>query len=346
MICFNPRAHEGRDSKVICCRLALIRFNPRAHEGRDAVAVGPLRQDWKFQSTRPRGARQDKSVKSAVPNQFQSHAPTRGATVGSNCAMLKRTSFNPRAHEGRDQQYQMLSVAQTGFQSTRPRGARLVAQGTYDSENSCFNPRAHEGRDGSTRLNEMEFNGFNPRAHEGRDDAAAPRWRRTLWFQSTRPRGARRKLAFYDAGNLYVSIHAPTRGATWLARTLLIWCRCFNPRAHEGRDEFLRSRFDVQQRFNPRAHEGRDSDDVGARRLLLRFNPRAHEGRDPGPQSLGNYPFVSIHAPTRGATRHTAPPPSTRCRFNPRAHEGRDAAGSKFSSTVRSFNPRAHEGRD
>ena len=40
---------------------------------------------------------------------------------------------------------------------------------------------------------------------------------------------------------------------------------------------------------------------------------------------------VSIHAPTRGATRHQLPNPCRRGGFNPRAHAGRDDSGFGFS---------------
>ena len=58
--------------------------------------------------------------------------------------------------------------------------------------------------------------------------------------------------------------------------------RCFNPRAHAGRDPFLCQLFFPPFSFNPRAHAGRDKREI-------------HR-----PTTRG----VSIHAPTRGATRN------------------------------------------
>ena len=78
-----------------------------------------------------------------------------------------------------------------------------------------------------------------------------------------------------------ISIHAPTRGAT---KYVGIPSRCswdFNPRSHEGSDEFVER--------SGKNHE--------------HFNPRSHEGSDRSRQDLPGNDFpISIHAPTRGAT--------------------------------------------
>ena len=55
--------------------------------------------------------------------------------------------------------------------------------------------------------------------------------------------------------------------------------------------------------FNPRAHEGRDLTFVEKYGSIKGFNPRAHEGRDVPVLRLLIMADVSIHAPTRGATR-------------------------------------------
>ena len=61
---------------------------------------------------------------------------------------------------------------------------------------------------------ENAYFGFNPSAREGRDNMLPFAAYFMIWFQSTRPRGARRgQLGQYNLGTL-VSIHAPARGAT------------------------------------------------------------------------------------------------------------------------------------
>ena len=98
-------------------------------------------------------------------------------------------------------------------------------------------------------------------------------------FQSTRPRGARPLSAFGPGTQI-----------------------CFNPRAHVGRDKYLQYRKSTIASFNPRAHVGRDFSLDYRPEHKLGFNPRAHVGRDRLTFSIDQSPFVSIHAPTWGAT--------------------------------------------
>ena len=123
VICFNPRAHAGRDIYFRIFNPNAVSFNPRAHAGRDAV-YAPMKASF---------------AKVSI------HAPTRGATriVFSITGLFD--CFNPRAHAGRDVNWAVLKMIFM-FQSTRPRGARL-AMITSFSPDSSFNPRAHAGRD-------------------------------------------------------------------------------------------------------------------------------------------------------------------------------------------------------
>jgi len=77
--CFNPRARGGRDKAIITPEYSFKRFNPRARGGRDSVGYELDLEQWQFQSTRPRGARQ-------IVVQKQSFL----------------SCFNPRARGGRD----------------------------------------------------------------------------------------------------------------------------------------------------------------------------------------------------------------------------------------------------
>jgi len=121
-------------------------FNPRAHAGRDSQPAGHVQEIQTFQSARPRGARRmsrtnrhDRgTVSIRAPTRGATHpqrlhlhrcgvsirAPTRGATSRTPKHRSVRTSFNPRAHAGRD------------LPTVLPWRSRY-----------CFNPRAHAGRD-------------------------------------------------------------------------------------------------------------------------------------------------------------------------------------------------------
>ena len=209
-LCFNPRAHEGRDINVPGGASPIIVSTHAPTKGATPWSLS-LPLSFVFQPTRPRRARPS--------------VPVSGNRV---------ERFNPRAHEGRDTPRGSHAFGEV-FQPTRPRRARRRWCSSRRPP-TCFNPRAHEGRDlrhgfdlkqvrvsthaptkGATpdqrecpRARQVSTHaptkgatyfcgqpnflsrGFNPRAHEGRDSPTASR----------------------SSGRL-----------------------CFNPRAHEGRDQ-------------------------------------------------------------------------------------------------------------
>ena len=134
-----------------------------------------------------------------------------------------------------------------------------------------------------------------------------------LTFQSTRPRGARHAPAPCLAV-IFVSIHAPARGAT-------------------ASPSFARFLF----RFNPRARAGRDSR-YQPHAVLGRFQSTRPRGARHAENATSGVGVVSIHAPARGATS-VGPGPFYPASFNPRARAGRDirlswiAACRSFQST-------------
>ena len=98
--------------------------------------------------------------------------------------------------------------------------------------------------------------------------------------------------------------------------------------------------------FNPRSHMGSDNILVVSVRLQLSFNPRSHMGSDPSKTSAALQLFVSIHAPTWGAT-HSRKSLCLRSQcFNPRSHMGSDGDIFQLLSHIDSFNPRSHMGSD
>ena len=193
------------------------------------------------------------------------------------------------------------------FQSTRPRGARRGA--------CCF------GRRGARR--------FNPRAHAGRDQrgrAVCPRQRPVSIHAPTR--GATR-VRFVEWRPHHVSIHAPTRGATIRAVCGYEAKTRFNPRAHAGRDlDVIRE--PVQDRcvsIHAPTRGATLGTDAGEQ-LIMFQSTRPRGARLPWSSSFSTFAqfqstrprgarrsdplqhkcphLVSIHAPTRGATRRVA----------------------------------------
>ena len=142
---------------------------------------------------------------------------------------------------------------------------------------------------------------FNPRSHEGSD-----------W------------LFDFICGFCNISIHAPTKGATYnysaVANIEVISIHAPTKGATANNPKYA-----LVMNFNPRSHEGSDHihgvlSNTGCifqstlprreRRLFvlwhilfINFNPRSHEGSDEGKSPVVGQSCISIHAPTKGATR-------------------------------------------
>ena len=121
---------------------------------------------------------------------------------------------------------------------------------------------------------------FNPRSHEGSDDFHRLFIPRITRFQSTLPRGERQELDLLGVVLTDISIHAPTRGATFLGHLPPFHKQDFNPRSHEGSDLNAQLRTDITFDFNPRSHEGSDGTERNPAPKKHNFNPRSHEGSD------------------------------------------------------------------
>jgi len=149
------------------------------------------------------------------------HAPARGATEGARPPPL---CINVSIH-------------------APARGATFLA-GSSASSSSSFNPRARAGRDVLAQLDVAPVT-VSIHAPARGATTAHQAVRAMALFQSTRPRGARRRASSLDA-----------RGT------------CFNPRARAGRDGTGREISPGSNSFNPRARAGRDAGPQRDQRLL------------------------------------------------------------------------------
>ncbi len=164
-------------------------FNPRAHAGRDSQCR--LWQDrWRVSIHAPTRGATDKDALQSERRFVSIHAPTRGAT-----------------------QIDVTVIVFNGFQSTRPRGARRGRgwRGLCPSVVSIHAPTrgATHGAAGQRRASFVSIHAPTRGATQSPVNLF-----RSIMFQSTRPRGARRPHCRRHCRNTGVSIHAPTRGAT------------------------------------------------------------------------------------------------------------------------------------
>ena len=165
------------------------------------------------------------------------------------------------------------------FQSTLPREERPVSP-IFDLQTSHFNPRSHERSDSCEMFSSPCTFYFNPRSHE-RSDTPIAIPTTPAQFQSTLPREER--LSNVDFKSIpYISIHAPTRGAT----------------KNIVRLGTVQSVF---QSTLPREERLTDIQDLFINYIFQSTLPR--EERLKGFEDLCNLISISIHAPTRGATK-------------------------------------------
>ena len=285
MICFNPRAREGRD--IVCVGLDLRRrsFNPRAREGRDARIQRPGAQKELFQPTRPRGARPDSNATYNISLGFNpraregrdccgwtprkrqtvsTHAPARGATRDRHISCGGRRVSTHAPARGATCNMGPCEHRHLMFQPTRPRGARLSRRVHDSHSRQGFNPRAREGRDECTKVlanASIEFQPTRPRgARQVREMLEADK----AEFQPTRPRGARPHGVGARQRDREVSTHAPARGATTSCDNKGGRLVVSTHAPARGATRMLDSAALYQTCFNPRAREGRDGTSRGA----------------------------------------------------------------------------------
>ena len=147
--------------------------------------------DFWFQSTRPRGARQQVEAETELEDLFQSTRPRGARLERAPLLVVDDIGFNPRARGGRDKILRALCLQGSLFQSTRPRGARRVFDSTRLGLSSFQSTRPRGARQsvetadakpavvsihapagGATRASSSQCpftSCFNPRARGGRD---------------------------------------------------------------------------------------------------------------------------------------------------------------------------------
>ena len=164
-----------------------------------------------------------------------------------------------------------------------------------------FNPRSREGSDTASASSNGSCTDFNPRSREGSDPS-----NNTVPYPSE------------------ISIHAPVKGATAIAR--LVWVRLvISIHAPVKGATHGRIAYDNLRLISIHAPvKGATDTDVCQQR---------HTG-------------ISIHAPVKGATIGKRFKTDVISYFNPRSREGSDCPRSKCPAATGDFNPRSREGSD
>ena len=258
-----------------------------------------------------------------IITQISIHAPTRGATrQEKNTAENSR--FQSTLPQGERPTGKDAYNYTTGISIHAPtRGATYVGQNVYSNLND-FNPRSHKGSDKPGLQNLYHQYNFNPRSHKGSD-----------YNYTTRELIKQ------------ISIHAPTRGATKSRSDILMLSIIFQSTLPQGERRNDTDRVEFIFNFNPRSHKGSDIWETGYGWMHSDFNPRSHKGSDYRKREASRMDKISIHAPTRGATKTQQP--------NPNAYKDISIHAPTRGATVliklqkllpQYFNPRSHKGSD
>ena len=141
-------------------------------------------------------------------------------------------------------------------------------------------------------------------------------WIITLRFQSTHPHGVRQQNRMFIKYQYYVSIHAPTRGATLLFSNQDFQNLFQSTHPHGVRPGLNCIAHFIRQFQSTHPHGVRLFPTPYKGTTYFCFNPRTHTGCDPGCFVRVRLPIVvSIHAPTRGATLKKSNAPYSHGRF-------------------------------
>ena len=146
----------------------------------------------KFQSTLLQEERQRKSLEGDKTMEISIHAPTRGATC-SHGRLCNRLDFNPRSYKRSDVMVPLYFPWCREFQST------LLQEERLDLRSSVYNQFIFQ----STLLQEERLGGIILKPN-------GSIFQSTL-LQEERPDKIHRRMSYTP-----ISIHAPTRGATFL----------------------------------------------------------------------------------------------------------------------------------
>ena len=299
--CFNPRTHTGCDALSLTLDCPWTCFNPRTHTGCDIFfsASGPNHSV--FQSTHPHGVRLRVPPATALALFVSIHAPTRGATSSSSISSDAYMFQSTHPH-GVRRYSKVASFSRNEFQSTHPHGVRRRC---ISRPHRLLAVSIHAPTRGATQVKTYRVSVLHP-------------------FQSTHPHGVR-QAPHKDSLRLYRFNPRTHTGCDNRENKDNKPNKGFNPRTHTGCDHPSPCCHSPLCCFNPRTHTGCDSANIGKLFDMASFNPRTHTGCDveyvkiemhdklfqsthphgvrPSLRSCRNTPvYVSIHAPTRGAT--------------------------------------------
>ena len=212
---------------------------------------------------------------------------------------------------------------------------------------SNFNPRSHEGSDHFFADIFPGADNFNPRSHEGSDAVSIKHIIHSFRFQSSLPRGERLRCASAAAAPPQFQSTLP-RGERQYRYILSLFLRLyFNPRSHEGSDNFTGTQIYSRHLFQSTLPRGERPPGVCSAVSPQIFQSTLPRGeRRCITMIMSEYTKFQSTLPRGERPWTTMVGATITLDFNPRSHEGSDCTrtGQQHSSFY--FNPRSHEGSD
>ena len=235
-------------------------FNPRSRVGSDGVAVMPTRCASGFQSTLPRGERQEGFQWPMWQLLFQSTLP-RGERLKVFQVLDIVYGFNPRSRVGSDPNKRQRHINRVLVSIHAPAwGATWV----YNRVGGDCIVSIHAPAWGATFLGRYHFpvlRRFNPRSRVGSDPAGYPYDRINVRFQSTLPRGERLNKAKANPALVKFQSTLP-RGERHSLPALWLSAPWFQSTLPRGERRVWDASITTSSCFNPRSRVGSDSKDA------------------------------------------------------------------------------------
>ena len=211
---------------------------------------------------------------------FQSTLPQGERRISIPLLFVSFVDFNPRSHKGSDAEAKGWKDSRAISIHAPTRGATTGIGGTVTLKGK-FQSTLPQGERRRWVLSYRRNNrNFNPRSHKGSDHSDT--------------------ITIF---NFYISIHAPTRGATavpWRYRPLDAY---FNPRSHKGSDSTEPNPVLVLSDISIHAPTRGATLPECFLDCVSLFQSTLPQGERLMAEITGQTAFwISIHAPTRGAT--------------------------------------------
>ena len=158
-------------------------------------------------------------------------------------------------------------------------------------------------RPGCNKPVSLPIHHFNPRSHKGSDQCNRQGKPGDHRFQSTLPQGERRNQKHYSWLDTIFQSTLPQGERQLLVRLYFLLPENFNPRSHKGSDNLLFEVISIGELFQSTLPQGERRLYCHPRRRSRNISIHAPtRGATRGRGGIAAVHHISIHAPTRGAT--------------------------------------------